>query len=121
MSTKSELTVQVLQKLQPDLRISYDQAIKAWWQDWRKPSGLRLTLEGRTIFDLVQCESFEFDIPVQVANVPKNLLLLDSKLHCAYYLVLGKKTRLVLYSSEQATVFALLNNADRWMQMLSQA
>lgn len=120
MISKTAITQQLLEKLDPDLRPSVQVAMTQWWRDWRKEHGYRLSAQGRAVFDQLEYQSFEFAIPSEIAVVPKNLLLLDNKLDCPYYLVPGKSCKLVLYSSEQATVFALLNNADRWMQMLSQ-
>lgn len=121
MHSKTGITQSLLEKLDPEQRPILSVAMTQWWQDWRKEQGFRLSAQGRAVFDQLQHESFEFEVPSTIAAIPKNLLLLDSKLDCPYYLIPGKRCRLVLYSSQQATVFALLNDTDRWMRMLSQS
>ena len=97
-----------------------ESSMGAWWQDWRADKGLRLTAEGREVFDQLKYESYSFEIPNHIAIVARNLLILERKLTCPYYIKLGKRPVLTLYGSKEATLFALFNNPDKFMVLLSQ-
>lgn len=119
MLNKQELTRKLIDQLSGEDRPEFDTAVTAWWQDWRSDGGLRLTTEGRDLLDHLQYESYKFEIPMVIAVVPRNLLILDKKLTCPYHIRLGKKPTLTLYGSKEATLFALFNDPDKFMALLS--
>ena len=88
--------------------------------DWRTDKGLRLTTEGRDLFDHLGYESHSFEIPNTIAIIPRNLLILERKLTCPYHIRLGKKPVLTLYGDKEATLFALFNDPDKFMALLAQ-
>lgn len=118
---KIKLTQQLIAQLEGPDQPDFENAMMAWWQDWRTDSGLRLTTEGRDLLDLLEYESYRFEIPMIIAVVPRNLLILDKKLTCPYHIQLGKKPRLTLYGSKEATLFALFNDPDKFMALLAQS
>ncbi len=121
MVNKEELTRRLIDQLQGEDRPDFDHALMFWWQDWRTDSGLRLTTEGRDLLDLLEYESYQFEIPMVIAVVPRNLLILDKKLTCPYHIKLGKKPQLTLYGSKEATLFALFNDPNKFMALLAQS
>lgn len=120
MVNKEELTRRLIDQLQGEDRPDFETALMCWWQDWRTDAGLRLSTEGRDLMDLLEYESYRFEIPMVIAVVPRNLLILDKKLTCPYHIRLGKKPQLTLYGSKEATLFALFNDPDKFMNLLSQ-
>ena len=121
MDNKEELTRKLIDQLQGEDRPDFDTALTAWWMDWRPDGGLRLSTEGRDLMDLLEYESYKFEIPMIIAVVPRNLLILGKKLTCPYHIRLGKKPVLTLYGSKEATLFALFNDPDKFMALLAQS
>ena len=114
MLNKLYYTQQLL-KLLPDNHFDHgitdDVAMRSWWQDFRSDSGLRLSLEGDNIMRELKIESWSFELPVpykgnprQVLPGPAELLLLNKKLTCPYFLQISKTPTLVLYGSKEATM-----------------
>ena len=121
MGNKEELTRRLIDQLQGEDRPDFETALMAWWQDWRTDAGLRLSTEGRDLMDHLEYESYRFEIPMVIAVIPRNLLILDKKLTCPYHIRLGKKPQLTLYGSKEATLFALFNDPDKFMALLAQS
>ena len=120
MPNKQQITQRLLEQLGNNSYADTESAMGAWWQDWRPNKGVRLTTEGQQVFDQLKYESYSFEIPNHIAIVPRNLLILERKLTCPYHIKLGKKPILTLYGSKEATLFALFNNPDKFMVLLSQ-
>ena len=121
MPNKAAITQRLIEQLDSQDRPDLETATTAWWMDWRTDKGLRLTTEGRDLFDHLGYESHCFEIPNIIAIIPKNLLILERKLTCPYYIQLGKKPRLTLYGSKEATLFALFNDPVKFMALLAQS
>ena len=121
MDNKTRLTQRLIEQLEGPDKPDLETALMAWWQDWRTDAGLRLSTEGRDLMDLLEYESYKFEIPTVIAVVPRNLLILDKKLTCPYHIRLGKKPVLTLYGSKEATLFALFNDPDKFMALLAQS
>lgn len=119
MPNKQQITQRLLEQLSDPDYSDTESAMGAWWQDWRPDKGLRLTAEGQKVFDQLKYESHSFEIPNHIAIVPRNLLILERKLTCPYHIRLGKKPVLTLYGDKEATLFALFNNPDKFMALLS--
>ena len=120
MPNKAAITQRLIEQLDSQDRPDLETATTAWWMDWRTDKGLRLTTEGRDLFDHLGYESHCFEIPNIIAIIPKNLLILERKLTCPYHIQLGKKPRLTLYGSKEATLFALFNDPVKFMALLAQ-
>ena len=120
MPNKQQITQRLIEQLGNASHSDVESAMGDWWQDWRTDKGLRLTTEGRDVFDQLKYESYSFEIPAHIAIVSRNLLILERKLTCPYHIKLGKRPVLTLYGSKEATLFALFNNPDKFMSLLSQ-
>ena len=118
--SKIKITQKLIEQLEDPNKPDLESAMLAWWQDWRTSGGLRLTTEGRDLFDLLNYQSYCFEIPQHIAIIPRNLLILERKLTCPYHIRLGKKPQLTLYGDKEATLFALFNDPDKFMALLSQ-
>ena len=119
MDSKLKITQRLIEQLEGPDRPDIETAMTAWWQDWRPEKGLRLTMEGRDTFDHLGYESHRFAIPMVIAVIPRNLLILERKLTCPYHIQLGKKPVLTLYGDKEATLFALFNDPDKFMALLA--
>ena len=128
MLNKLYYTQQLL-KLLPDDHFDHgitdDVAMRSWWQDFRPDSGLRLSLEGDNVMRELKIESWSFELPVpfkgnprQVLPGPAELLLLNKKLTCPYFLQMSKTPTLVLYGSKEATMFALYGDMKKFLKYL---
>ena len=64
-----------------------DEAMRTWWQNIQDDGGLRLTYEGFYVFEnLLELSSYTFDLPEKLLT-PKNLLALDRRMTCPYYMI----------------------------------
>jgi hypothetical protein len=121
MLNKIDITRQLIEQLDGPDRPEFEIALKHWWTDWRADKGLRLTTKGRDLFDHLGYESHSFEISNTIVIIPKNLLTLERKLTCPYYIKLGKKSKFTLYGSKEATLFALFNNTEKFLTLLAQS
>ena len=116
MLNKIKLTQQLLDQLKWDFKPTLDEALKEWWKNPDEHAGLRLTTEGCFVFGLLQIEQYQFEIPASTPARPGQLLTLDRKLTCPYYLSLGKKPNLILYGSKEAMMYSLYGDIDRFLR-----
>ncbi len=119
MFNKQQLTQQILVQLPEDDRPSFDQAMKTWWQDIRDDNGgLRLSLSGYDAFNFLNIDRHEFDVPASTPALPRQLIILNKKLDCPYYLKLGKKPRLIIFGSKQAVMYAMYGDLEKFLRYL---
>jgi hypothetical protein len=116
MLSKSQLTQQLLNQLPADERLEYQIALKIWWQDSREDGGLRLSLYGLDVFKLLKIESHEFEFSRALS--PGLLMTLNKKLDCPYFLKGGKNTKLILFGSEQAVMYAMYGDMEKFLRYL---
>lgn len=119
MLSKVDYTQKILEQVPEEARIELDYALQAWWQDIRSDAGLRLTYAGFKAFKQVGIVCYEFDVPATVLAKPKQLIALNKKLTCPYFLSTGKKPQVVLFGSKEATVYSLFGDIERFVNMLS--
>ena len=85
----------------------------------RPDSGLRLSTEGCVVFKQLGIAAYDFDIPASAPVRANTLLVLNNKLTCPYYLVHGKKPKLVLYGSKEATMYSLYGDINRFIASIN--
>jgi hypothetical protein len=118
MQNKQQLTQQLLNQLPSDVRPSFEQAIKSWWQDPRDDGGLRLSISGYDVFKFLAIEQYEFEF-LKVLS-PSLLMTLNRKLDCPYYIKAGKTPRLIMFGSQQAMMYAMYGNLEKFLRYLNQ-
>jgi hypothetical protein len=124
MLNKLYYTQQLLKLLPDDHGLTDESAMRSWWQDFRPESGLRLSLEGNYIMEQLKIESWSFELPVpymnnrQILPGPAELLLLNKKLTCPYFLKITKTPTLVFYGSKEATMFAMYGDVKKFLRYL---
>jgi hypothetical protein len=125
MLNKLYYTQQLLKLLPDDHGLTDESAMRSWWQDFRPDSGLRLSLEGNYIMEQLKIESWSFELPVPYKGNPSqilpgaaDLILLNKKLTCPYFLKITKTPTLVFYSSKEATMFAMYGDVKKFLRYL---
>ena len=116
MPSKQYLTQQLLNQLPADERPSFEQAMKSWWQDIRDDSGLRLSISGYDAFKFLKIELHDFEFTKALS--PSLLMTLNRKLDCPYYLKVGKTPKLVLFGSQQAVMYAMYGDMEKFLRYL---
>lgn len=117
---RQDIVEKVCSVLQSSLNITPDQDMQTWWLNFRHNGGLRLTVQGYEWFCQAQLEHYSFEIPMQVVTVARNLLILDKKMTCPYYLKIGKKSQIVLFGSGESVMYQLYGDFERFVTALDQ-
>ena len=116
MPNKQQLTQQLLTQLPVDDRPSFEWALKSWWQDLRDDGGLRLSISGYDVFKFLSIEQYEFDFTKVLS--PSLLMILNRKLDCPYYLKAGKTPKLIIFGSQQAIMYAMYGDLEKFLRYL---
>jgi len=116
MPSRSQLTQQLLNQLPADDRPSFEWALKSWWQDLRDDGGLRLSISGYDTFTFLSIEQYEFNF-IKVLS-PSLLMTLNRKLDCPYYLKAGKTPKLIIFGSQQAIMYAMYGDLEKFLRYL---
>jgi len=118
MLNKFQLTQELITRY-PDAP-SLDDAMVTWWQNIRDDGGLRLTYKGFYVFEnLLELSSYSFELPEKLLT-PKNLLALDRRMTCPYYMVNNRKlNKLVMFGSKEAMMATLHGDMQRFITSLS--
>ena len=116
MSNKQQLTQQLLNQLPVDDRLSLEIALKSWWQDSRDDGGLRLSISGYDAFKFLSIEQYKFDFTKVLS--PSLLMTLNRKLDCPYYLKAGKTPKLIIFGSQQAIMYAMYGDLEKFLHYL---
>jgi hypothetical protein len=118
MLSKLDYTRQIIKQMSEDERPTEEDALSMWWQDIRPEGGLRLSSEGCVTFNNVGIKSYEFEVPPSIPAKPIILITLNEKLTCPYYIVLGKRPRLIFFGSKEATWYALYGDINKFVDIL---
>lgn len=118
MFNKQTITQRILDGLPEDDRPKFDDALQSWWMNFREGGGMRLTQHGFTAISTFDIETYTFDVPPALPTRPGQLLILDRKLDCPYFIKLGKKPQLIVFGSQQATMLALYGDLEKFLQYL---
>lgn len=116
MPNKSQLTQQLINQLPADESPDFEQALKSWWQDPRHDGGLRLSITGYDAFKFLKIDQYEYEF-LKVLS-PSVLMTLNRKLDCPYYLKAGKTPKLILFGSQQAIMYAMYGNLEKFLRYL---
>ena len=117
MPSKQYLTQQLLNQLPADERPGVEDALKSWWQDPRDDSGLRLSISGYDVFKFLKIEQHEFEFSKALS--PGLLMTLNRKLDCPYFLKDSKTPKLILFGSQQAIMYAMYGDMEKFLRYLN--
>jgi hypothetical protein len=113
MPNKLELTKKLT--AQSDLW-TVEEAMAEWWQN--PDSGWRLNAVGFEAFEQYKLEHWDFETEVAIHAVPRVLLTLDRKLTGPYYIKVSKRPKLCFFASQEAVMYALYNDVNRFVASL---
>lgn len=89
---KSKITKKILSIINPDsTETELNQAIKGWWVNIRRNSGLGLTPRGKKAFEEAGIQYWDTPIKIQDIMTSVARLRLDQYLPCPYYLLINAK------------------------------
>lgn len=120
MSTKRDITQNMIDALGAGYNWCLDSAMKGWWQNIQEHGGLRLSVVGYAIFcKQANMRPFEFEIQPEILT-SRNLILLDRQMTCPYMIMRkkGHETTLVLFGSREAMIATLYGNISDWISTL---
>jgi hypothetical protein len=102
------------EKSRYDLRTAF---IK-WWINSTKTGGLRLTSTGFKILEGMQYINYPFK--VKRLTVSSNLLILDQKLECPYYIdkIGAVESKITIFGDKEATIIKLFGNFQTFLKSL---
>lgn len=118
MLSKQAITQRILEGLPENDRPTFDEALQSWWMNFRDGGGMRLTQHGFLAISTFDIETYTFDVPPGLPAKPGQLLTLDRKLDCPYFIKLGKKPQLIVFGSQQATMLALYGDLEKFLRYL---
>jgi len=117
MLTRDQLTKQLVNSMPEDHAITVELATKTWWVNRRTNGGFRLTYAGyQALASVLDVESWTIELPPVQTRVLLVLQALDHKLTGPYFLT--TKGHLVLFNSQDAVLYQLYQNFDRWLNSL---
>ena len=116
MYNKQTVTQAVLEICKGPLKPSIDEAMATWWKNPNLDAGMRLSAEGFFVFSLAEIESYKFQLPPGIHARSSTLLTLDRGMTCPYYLTQGKAPEIHIYGGQEATMFALYGDVEKFLR-----
>ena len=116
MYNKQAVTQVVLEICKGTHKLTVDEAMLSWWKNPHPAAGMRLSAEGFFVFSLVEIESHKFQLPPSIHTKSRTLLTLDRGMTCPYYLTQGKAPEIYIYGGQEATMFALYGDVEKFLR-----
>ncbi len=110
MNDKIKITQIVYDLCKDELEGNIDRFYFEWWVTGRTGSNLRLTDQGKEVFELADLEFFDFSLSTDAKNFPKILLELGKKIKVPFYVGVKGHPRSIyirLYDSKLAMLITL--------------
>jgi len=95
-----------------------EEAMREWWQS--PDGGWRLNAVGFEAFKQYKLEHWDFETEVAIHAVPRILLALDRKLTSPYYIKVSKRPKLCFFASQEATMYAMYGDLEKFLRYLDQ-
>ena len=118
MRDKKQLTLELIQQLDPDLGVGFKQAMATWWFNIRKNGGMRLTKLGFDMFTKnLDLACYDFDIADPLQFNQHTILALDRKMQMPYYIsaVKGIPKKIVFFGSKEAVMINLYGDLQKFL------
>jgi hypothetical protein len=116
MLNKPQITQAVLGLVTGEYKPTLDEAMATWWKNPSLDAGMRLSAEGFFVFSLAEIESHKFQLPPGIHARSSTLLTLDRGMTCPYYLTQGKSPEIHIYGGQEATMFALYGDVEKFLR-----
>lgn len=113
------VTHEMLKTFPTDSQYDLRTALIKWWINSREAGGLRLTSAGFNLLSTMNYANYEFNATELTTS--KNLLILDQKLECPYYIKgLGSlNSKITLLGNKEAMLINLYGNFNSYLATLS--
>ena len=122
MRLRLELTQAWLDQLDPEIRPSIDTAMLEWWRNIRTDGGLGLSDVGyEWLTQELQLPQWRYVIPhTSPASMSlQRMLTLDRHCPCVYwFLSTSRDFQIAFFDSQQAMLFNLYGDLDRYLDMI---
>ena len=117
---KEKITQSVLEQLNDDL-ISFDHAMKSWWQNPRRDGMMRLTQIGDLSFRHAGIEFHDHPITTKNKSYYQFIMELSKKIKCPYYIDVapnekGHKPFIRIYDDRISMMLNLYGDLDSYLK-----
>jgi len=114
---KEQITLSVLEQLDDD-NISFEYAMKQWWQNPRRDGPMRLSVIGDLNFRLAGIEFYDHFISTKNKSYYQFITELSKKIKCPYYIDVsdaGNKPYIRLYDDRISMMLNLYGDLDSYL------
>jgi hypothetical protein len=120
LTYKEQITKTVVDQLSDDI-ITFDYAMKHWWQNPRRDGALRLTQAGDISFRLAKIEYYDHPFKTKETSFYQFVIDLSKKIKCPYYIDVqpsdkGHKPYLRLYDDRISMMLNLYGDLDSYLK-----
>jgi hypothetical protein len=120
LTYKEQITKTVLEQLD-DSTLTFEYAMKSWWQNPRRDGSMRLTQIGDLQFRHAKLEYHDHDISTKEKSFYKFVMDLSKKIKCPYYVDVqpgdkGHKPYLRLYDDRISMMLNLYGDLDSYLK-----
>lgn len=103
-----------------DPKVDIEKLYFSWWATGRTGNGLRLTEDGKHIFDILDIEYYDFPLHVTSSNYSNKIIELGKKINCPFYVGFHnqryKSAYIRLYDSKVAMMVTLYGSVEDFLQ-----
>ena len=122
LTYKEQITQTVLEQLD-DSTLTFEYAMKNWWQNPRRDGAMRLTSVGDLSFRYAKIEYHDHDISTKEQSFYKFVMELSKKIKCPYYLGVDKidskkQSFIRLYDSKIAMMINLYGSIEAYLDSI---
>ena len=120
LTYKEQITKTVLEQLD-DSTLTFEYAMKNWWQNPRRDGAMRLTSVGDLSFRYAKIEYHDHSIATKEQSFYKFVMELSKKIKCPYYVDvkpsdLGNKPFIRLYDDRISMMLNLYGDLDSYLK-----
>lgn len=120
LTYKEQITKTVLEQLD-DSTLTFEYAMKNWWQNPRRDGAMRLTSVGDMSFRYAKLEYHDHPIATKEKSFYKFVMELSKKIKCPYYVDVntsdkGNKPFIRLYDDRISMMLNLYGDLDSYLK-----
>lgn len=115
---KEQITLVVIEQLD-DNTLTFDHAMKNWWQNPRRDGPLRLSSIGDLNFRLAKIEYYDHTISTKTKSYYQFITELSKKIKCPYYIDINNsnnKPYIRLYDDRISMMLNLYGDLDSYLK-----
>ncbi|NBO35936.1 hypothetical protein EBU91_00090 [bacterium] len=121
----TEIVLSNLKHIDTYANITVDKVLLRWWMTGRVSSGMRLTDEGKTCFEIAEIAHYDFDFNYKNKSPQDLILELNRKITCPYYIGVNTENKvktayLRLYDHKIAMMLSLYGNILEYLNSIKE-